>query len=123
MRRAAALAAGLLLSACSAVAPSLPDAREAAYLRAAQAQAVRIAAMSDEEVAAELARPEAGATQPVAMSRRPRMESLDHWLDLFGCRDRQTVALRAVCTADAARLHEAAEKLLREDAAPGALRT
>ena len=44
--------AAALLSACAAnPAPAPPHAREVAYLQAVQAQAARIAAMTDEEVA------------------------------------------------------------------------
>ena len=103
--------AAALLAACSAGAVRPPDAREVAYFRAAQAQAVRIAAMTDEEVARELALAEGEQA-----AERPRAEfgDLDHWLELLRCRERPTVAARADCYAGAARLHEAAERLLRE---------
>ena len=90
-----------LLAACSAEAVGPLDARDVAFLRAAQAQAVRIAAMTDEEV------------QPIAERPRPELASLDQWLELLRCRDRPTIAARADCTAGAARLHEAAERLIR----------
>ena len=99
-----------LLAACSAEAVGPLDARDVAFLRAAQAQAVRIAAMTDEEVARERASSEG---QPVAERPRPELASLDQWLELLRCRDRPTIAARADCTAGAARLHEAAERLIR----------
>ncbi|GAA0574763.1 hypothetical protein GCM10009416_11840 [Craurococcus roseus] len=48
-KHAISAAAAALLAACSAEAVRTPDARYIAFLRATQAQAVRIAAMTDEE--------------------------------------------------------------------------
>lgn len=103
-------ATAALLAACSAEAVRTPDARYVAFLRATQAQAVRIAAMTDEEVARELASPEG---KPGVERPRPEFDTLDHWLELLRCRERPTIAARADCYAGAARLHEAAQRLIQ----------
>ena len=132
MRKAFPLLAAAMLAACAGASPKprVPSAaagtlsaRDVALRLAVQAQAERIAAMSDEEVAAELARPADQSPPQRARPRAPRLDALEHWLALLGCHERPSVALCADCFAGAARLHEAAARLMRERAARGALRT
>ena len=126
--RTAAIALSAALAACGAApqrraeAPAA-DPRLALWNRRAMEQAEIIARLTDAEVAAELARPAGDRPAPPrAEPRETQLAALDHWLELLRCRDRATVAQRGACYADAARLHEAAERLVREQARE-ALRT
>lgn len=119
--RTAAIALSAALAACGSApqrseAPET-DMRAALWNRRGMEQAERIARLSDAEVAAELVRPAGDRPPPPrAEPGGTRLAALDHWLDLLRCRDRATVAARGACYADAARLHEAAERLVHERA-------